>query len=90
MDAFAGATVDGGATGALDPAPVRNPAAAARRNAAPDADTTATADAGAAEPAAQPEKRRPRKGAARCETYRTYNAQTKTYRGYDGRIRSCP
>ncbi len=80
-DAFDGATGPGGDdTGALGAAPT--PAPAARAVGAPDkvADQTAS----------EPEKRRPRKGAARCETYRTYNAETKTYRGFDGKIKSCP
>lgn len=38
----------------------------------------------------QETRRKERRGAANCQTYRTYNAKTRTYRSFDGRIRSCP
>jgi hypothetical protein len=32
----------------------------------------------------------PRRGSARCRSYRTYDPARGTYRGYDGRIHACP
>lgn len=32
---------------------------------------------------------RPRSGAAGCTSYKTYNAQTQTYRGFDGKTYDC-
>ena len=42
----------------------------------------------AAEAAAPTEPRFP-KGSAGCTRYKTYDAQTQTYRGYDGVVRPC-
>ncbi|MDU6375239.1 MAG: BA14K family protein, partial [Bradyrhizobium sp.] len=30
-----------------------------------------------------------RRSSGNCKTYRTYDAESGTYRGYDGRVHSC-
>lgn len=63
----------------------------------PEAATAAAAPASAETPvlpvsattAAEPAPP-PRKGAAGCTAYRTYDPDTRTYRGFDGRIHACP
>lgn len=64
------------------------PAAAAERPARREAKAKPRATEVREKP--QETRRKERRGAANCQTYRTYNAKTRTYRGYDGRIRSCP
>jgi hypothetical protein len=69
------------------PSPIPHAEAAATM---PGVSATAISDDTGATSAAEPVAPTPRRGSARCRSYRTYDPARGIYRGYDGRIHACP
>lgn len=70
-----------------DPSPVGGPSSGDVTGSLADpVDASPQSDTAVAIPAAG---RKWPKGAANCTSYRTYNPDTQTYRGFDGKVRSC-
>lgn len=69
--------------------PTVSPPAAARAPAPPTQSVALDTPAAPVEGDGVAKPARSRPGAAGCTSYRTYNAQTQTYRGFDGKTYDC-